>query len=177
MTNMNQVKIEKVTLNIGVGQAGESLEKAKNLLEQITKRKAILTKSRNRNPTWKLRKGDNIGCKVTLRGKEAEEIVKKSLEARDLIVLKKSFDKTGNVSFGVPEYIDFPGMKYDPEIGMMGFDVSVTLKKPGLRISKRRIAPKRIPKKQQVGPQEAMAFMQEKFQANVEEEASQGYQY
>ena len=165
---MQEVRLEKVTLNIGAGEPGERLENAKVLLEKITGKKAILTKAKDRNPTFKIRKGDNIGSKVTLRGELANEILKKSLDVRENILLDSSFDKFGNVSFGVKEYIDFPGMKYDPKIGMMGFDVSVTLTKPGKRISLRRVMRKKLPLRQRVSPEEAKKFMIEKFSVKVD---------
>ncbi len=75
-----------------------------------------------------------IGCKVTIRGKEAEEFVKKALWIRENRLAKYSFDPEGNFSFGIQDYTDFPGMKYDPEIGIFGLDVSVSLSRPGKRV-------------------------------------------
>ena len=76
---------------------------------------------------------------------------------------ERSMDGFGNVAFGVKEYIDFPGAKYDPKIGMMGFDVCISLRKPGARIARRRIATRRLPKRQRVSNEEAKAFLSEKF--------------
>ena len=168
MNQMQQVKLEKITLNVGVGAPGERLENAKVLLERLSGKKAVLTQAKDRNPTFKIRKGDNIGSKVTLRGKNAQELLKKALDVKDGILQDKSFDKFGNVAFGIKEYIDFPGMKYDPKIGMMGFDISVSLTKAGKRVSLRRIQKKRLPKKQRVTTAEAKKFMEEKFNVKVE---------
>lgn len=165
--DMRQPKLDKVTLNVGSGAARERLQSAKDLLEKITGHKAVLTAAKDRNPTWKLRKGDTIGAKVTLRGKDAADILQKSLEAVDYRVPAKSFDRSGNVAFGVREYIDFPGMKYDPKIGMMGFDVCVSLAKPGARIARRRIGRTKVPAKQRVKPEEAKAFMESRFKAQI----------
>ncbi len=164
---MNDVQLEKVTVNIGVGQGGQPLENAKKLLEQLTGNKAVHTLSRTRNPTFNLKKGEPIGVKVTLRNEPAIEFVKKALVARENKILQKNFDRTGNIAFGVPEYIDFPGMKYDPEIGILGFDVCLTLQKPGTRIKRRKIAPRTLPKKQRVSQNEAEAFMKKTFAVNV----------
>jgi len=164
---MSLIYVDKVTLNIGMGQGGEPLQKAKALLEKVSGKKAVLTKSKSRNPTWNLRPGEEIGSKVTLRGKDADAVLKRALESVDNRVSEKSFDKGGNVSFGIKEYIDFPGMKYDPEIGMLGFDVCVTLKKKGSRIALRRIAPRRLPAKQRVSADEARQFIAEKYGAKV----------
>ncbi|MBI5226331.1 50S ribosomal protein L5 [Candidatus Micrarchaeota archaeon] len=167
MTDMNQVVLEKVTVNIGVGQGGQPLENAKKLLEQLTGAKAIHTLSRTRNPTFNLKKGEPIGVKVTLRGTPAIEFVKKALVARENKILSRNFDRTGNVAFGVPEYIDFPGMKYIPEIGILGFDVCLTLQKPGARIKRRKVAPRSLPQKQRVNQAEAEAYMKKTFAVNV----------
>jgi large subunit ribosomal protein L5 len=162
-----QTILEKVTLNIGAGQAGEKLENAKTLLERITGRKPLTTKARARNPTFKIKKGDLIGVKVTLRGKDAEEILKRALDAVDFHMKEKAIDDFGNAAFGIKEYIDFPGAKYDPKLGMLGFDVCITLKKIGKRVSERRIAPRKLPKKQRVSRKEAIEFLK-KFNAVVE---------
>lgn len=161
------IRIDKVTLNCGVGQPGQELENAKTLLERISGSKAVLTQAKNRNPTFKIRKGDNIGAKVTLRGKPAEELLKKALEVPDHAIPAKSFDDVGNVAFGVREYIDFPGIKYDPKIGMMGFDVCITLTKKGVRVQRRKIAPARLPRKQRVSRKEAQDFLAQKFGVKI----------
>lgn len=170
---MNKVKIEKVTLNIGVGAPGEKLENAKSLLSQITKAKPVVTKAHNRNPTFKIRKGDDIGTKITLRKQPALEVLKRCLDAIDFSLSNKSFDQNGNLSFGVKEYIDLPGLKYDPKIGMMGFDVCVTLTKPGARVQKRRVAFSRIAKSQRVSKTEAIAFLKTLGVLIKEEEEAQ----
>ncbi|MGB9577614.1 MAG: 50S ribosomal protein L5 [Candidatus Micrarchaeia archaeon] len=167
MNPMQQVKLEKVTLNIGIGSAGEKLENAKTLLERISGAKAVYTQAKRRNPTFKIKKGENIGAKVTLRGSRAVEVLKKMLETIDYSLKEESFDRYGNVSFGIKEYIDISGMKYDPKIGMMGFDVCVSLAKPGKRVTCRRIAKKRISGRQKVSAAEAQAFMKEKFGVKI----------
>jgi large subunit ribosomal protein L5 len=165
---MQSVRLEKLTLNVGAGAPGERLENAKVLLERISGRKAVMTQAKDRNPTFKIRKGDNIGTKVTLRGAAAEEVLKRALDVRDFTLLESSFDRFGNVAFGVKEYIDFPGMKYDPKIGMMGFDVCVTLAKAGKRVSIRKISQRRIPGKQRVSREEAKGFMASVYKVKIE---------
>ncbi len=156
---MSSVRIEKITLNIGVGAPGQALQNAQKLLAKISGGKPVLTKARTRNPTFQIRKGDDIGVKITLRKKVALEVLKRCLDSIDNLLSENFFDKTGNVSFGIKEYIDVPGIKYDPEIGMMGFDVAVTLAKPGYRVQNRRIAYGRIPRAQRVSKPEAIEFM------------------
>ncbi|MFH1106732.1 MAG: 50S ribosomal protein L5 [Candidatus Micrarchaeota archaeon] len=173
MNTMAAVRLEKVTLNIGTGIAGEKLENAKTLLEKVSGSKAVYTKAKDRNPEFKVRKGDNIGAKVTLRGKKAGEVLKRAFETVEGAIMVSSFDKYGNVSFGIKEYIDFPGMKYDPKIGMMGFDVCLTLRKPGTRISKRRIARRKLPKNQKVTTDEAKEFIKNAYGVKIEEPSTE----
>ncbi len=169
MNPLQSIRIEKVTLNVGVGTGGEKLENAKTLLERLSESKAVLTEAHSRNPTWKIRKGDEIGVKVTLRGEKATVFVRKALDAVDNVLKPSSFDRAGNVAFGVKEYIDFPGAKYDPKIGMLGFDVCVTLTKPGARVQRRRVAPRRVPARQRVSPEQAREFMEKTFNVHPAE--------
>ena len=167
--SMKEPFLEKVTLNIGAGEAGQKLENARTLLERISGRKALATKARARNPAFNVRKGDLIGMKVTLRGQDAAAFLKKALDVVDFKILARSFDNYGNVAFGVKEYIDLPGMKYDPAIGMMGFDVCLTLSKAGARVARRRVAFRRIPLKQRVSKKEAVEFVKTAFGVSVVE--------
>ena len=99
--SMKQVKVEKVTLNIGTGGPGDVLDKAQKLLDKLTNHKSVTTKSKRRIPTWNIRPGLEIGCKVTLRGKEAEELITRLLAAKANRLKPSNFDNTGNVSFGI----------------------------------------------------------------------------
>lgn len=138
---MRVLSIDKVTLNIGVGQSGAELENAKTLLERLAGTTAVETLAKSRNPAFHIKKGDPIGAKTTLRGANAYEFVKKALHVKEFKLPGRSFGRDGNFSFGVPEYIEFPGAKYDPKIGIIGFDVCVTLRrKGGMRILRRRRA-------------------------------------
>jgi large subunit ribosomal protein L5 len=152
------ISIEKVTLNVGVGGAGEKLEKAKKLLEKLSGQKPIETAATKRVPTWNIKQGMIIGTKVTLRGKKAADVLNRCLEAVENKIKASSFTDDGNFSFGVREYIDMPSMKYDPELGMFGFDVCITLRKWGYRVKKRKRAPAKIPKKHVITKAEAMDF-------------------
>jgi large subunit ribosomal protein L5 len=159
--------IEKVTANIGVGVSGEKLEKAKKLLEKMTGQKAIETKSKVRVPAWNIRPGLPIGTKVTLRGKKANEFLGKCFEAVDKKIKEKSIDALGNFSFGVSEYIDIPGIKYDPAIGIYGFDVCVTVGKEGYRTSRRKRRTKKVPLSHKVTKNDTVNFLREKFGVEV----------
>ncbi|RLG17410.1 50S ribosomal protein L5 [Nanoarchaeota archaeon] len=168
MNPMRQIRIEKVTLNIGAGEPGEKVDLMKELLERITGRKVVKTKAKRRIPTWHLRPGLEIGVKVTVRGKDAKELLKKLLAAVGNKLKRSCFDKFGNVNFGVEEYIHIPGMKYDPKIGMQGLNVCVTLERPGYRVKRRKVKRSKIGKKHLITPEEAMEFMRKEFGVVVE---------
>ncbi|MBU5575283.1 MAG: 50S ribosomal protein L5 [Candidatus Aenigmatarchaeota archaeon] len=157
---MREIRINKVTINIGCKEPGERLEKAKILLERITGKKAVITHARKRS-TFGVAKGRPLGCKVTLRGKDAIEFLKKALDAINFTIPKKSFDTQGNFSFGIEEYINLPKVKYDPEIGMYGMDVCVTLERPGYRVSRKRL-PRKIGKNHKITREDAIKWA-EKF--------------
>lgn len=167
MHPMRVLDIDKVVVNIGVGEAGDRLLKAQRLLETLTGQRAVQTLSRQTNRDLGIRRGMPIGTKVTLRGERAERFLKEALWARQHILYRWNFDPEGNLSFGVADYTDFRDRKYDPDIGLFGMDVSVVLRRPGHRVARRRIRPSHVPKRHRTTPREAIAFMEEKFDAEV----------
>jgi len=167
MSTMRDLHVEKVVVNIGVGEAGERLAKAEKVLEMVTKQKPVETLSKTVNRDLGIREGMPLGCKVTLRGDAAIDFVKQALSIREMRVPEYSFDKEGNMSFGISDYTDFEGMKYDPEIGIFGMDISVVLRRPGNRITQRALLKRRIPKSHRVGREEAIQYMKDNFQIEV----------
>lgn len=164
---MRNIRIEKVTLNIGAGKDQAKLEKGVILLGYISGRKPIKTATKKRIQEWGLRPGLPIGCKVTLRKKSADELLARLLDARDNKLSDSQFDENGNISFGIHEYIDIPGLKYDPQIGIMGIEVCVTLERPGFRIKRRNLMQRKIPKRHRIGKQESMEYMKNKYDVKV----------
>ncbi|MFH0798098.1 MAG: 50S ribosomal protein L5 [Candidatus Woesearchaeota archaeon] len=170
MNLMKEIKVEKVTLNIGTGKPGPELEKAMKLLKELTGVNPVETKTQKRIPGWSLRPGLSIGTKVTLRGKKAEEMLEKLLDAVDRKLVSKKFDNEGNFSFGLKEYLDIPGTKYNMDIGIIGLEIAVTLNRPGFRIKKRKIKAKRIPRRHRISKEEAMNFIKDKFKVKFGDE-------
>ena len=160
-------KIEKVTINIGVGEAGERLKKAETVLQSITGHKPIETLSNTTNKDWAIRKQMPIGCKVTLRGKDAHDFLKEALNTRENKMADYSFDEQGNLSFGIPDHTLFKSQKYDPNIGIFGMDISITMEKPGYRIKRRRIARRKIPHRYRVQKEETVKFFTDTFNVEV----------
>ena len=153
MNPMNEVRIEKATVSIGVGEAGEKLTPVK-------------TFSTVTNPEWGIRKRQPIACKLTLRGEKADKAIDMVLEGISRNIKPTQFDAQGNLSFGIREHIDIPGMRYNPDIGIFGMNVAVTFEKPGYRIAKRKIQQKKVPQKHRISKEETMKFMEENFNVN-----------
>ena len=160
-------KIAKITVNIGVGEAGEKLKKAETVLQNLTGQKPVQTLSKTTSKDWGLRERMAIGCKVTLRKKSADKFLIEALKTRENKIADYSFDDQGNFSFGVPDHTLFEGQKYDPNIGIFGMDICVTMKKPGYRINHRRIDQRKIPHRHQVKKEETIKFITETFSAEV----------
>lgn len=167
MNVMQEVKVEKVTLNIGTGKNQDRLAKALVLLKKITGEEPVKTVTMKRINSWGLRPGLPIGAKVTLRKDKAVEVIKKLLVAKENVLKERFYDESGNVSFGLVEYLDIPGMKYDPDIGTLGLQACITLQRPGFRLKYRKIQKKKIPKQHRITKEDAVEFMKSKFGITV----------
>lgn len=166
----NSIYVDKITLNIGAGKESAKLEKAVKLLQKITGRKPIKTVSGYRIAGWGIREGLPIGCKVTIRGAEAKALLKRLLEGVDNKIKPESFDNFGNFSFGIKDYIEIANAKYDPEIGMMGLDVCVSLRKKGGRVALRQRNKAKIGKNQIVHKIDAINYIKSNFNVIIGEE-------
>lgn len=167
MNPMKQIRIEKVTLNIGSGKNQDRLEKALKLLKLISNKEPVKCITKKRIQGWGIRPGLAIGAKVTLRKEEAKDAIKRLVEARDNHLEESNFDENGNVSFGLTEYIDIPGMKYDPDIGSLGLQACITLIRPGFRVKRRKIRAAKIATQHKVNKKEAIEFMSGEFKIKV----------
>jgi large subunit ribosomal protein L5 len=166
---MRAVKLEKVTLNLGCAGDEQVIERAKKLLEMMSGGKRPVVTASKRRSTFGIAKGKPVGVKLTLRGKQAEDFLKQSLAAVDNRIKESQFDAEGNFSFGVKEYIELPGVKYKHEIGVLGFDVVVTLKRAGYGIARRRVQARRIPKGQKITNADAMEWLKKKCGTSIVE--------
>ena len=166
---MQDIKIEKITLNIGIGEAGDKLDKAVRLLKEISQSNPVKTKTMKRIPGWNIRPKLTIGTKVTLRGKKAEDTLKKLFKAVNNKIAVRKFDKNGNFSFGVREYINIPGIEYNPEIGIIGLETAVTLMRPGFRVKNRRLKRSKIGKNHLITKEQSMEFIKKTFNINITE--------
>ena len=136
-SSMKKISLEKIVLNMGIGKSGDVIDIAKRALEQISGKKPSTRNAKETQREWGVRKGEPIGVAVTIRGDDAVVLLKRLLEAKGNTVNGKSFDNFGNYSFGINEHIDIPDVKYDPQIGILGLGISITLARPGYSIRKR----------------------------------------
>ncbi|EHP69416.1 MAG: 50S ribosomal protein L5 [Metallosphaera yellowstonensis] len=164
---MRRVKLAKVTVNIGLGESGERLQRAYQLLQEMTGAKPVYTKAKKSIKEFDVRKGAPIGVMVTLRGNMAVEFLKRALVAVNNKIKASSFDDYGNVSFGISEHVVIPGMRYDPEIGIFGLDVAITLERAGYRVARRKRKKARLPKSVRISKEEAIMFLQDNFGVTV----------
>ncbi|MGL4859204.1 MAG: 50S ribosomal protein L5 [Enterobacteriaceae bacterium] len=132
---MQVPRIEKITLNMGVGEAvadKKLLDNASADLAAITGQKPLVTKARKSVAGFKIRQGYPIGCKVTLRGERMWEFFERLISIampriRDFRGMNpKSFDGQGNYSMGVREQIIFPEIDYDKVDRVRGLDITIT---------------------------------------------------
>lgn len=129
---MEVPKLDKVVINMGVGEAKENaklLEAAVKDMETITGQKAVLTRAKNSVANFKIREGMPIGCKVTLRGEKMYEFVDRLINlslprVRDFRgVNPNAFDGRGNYAMGIKEQLIFPEIEYDKVDKVRGMDV------------------------------------------------------
>jgi len=164
---MKEIRIEKVTLSIGTGEAGSKVEKAMKLLQTLANQKPVATVTKKRIPTWGVRPGMTIGAKVTLRKNKDKFVENMLIAAGNRLSQKKIGD--GIFSFGIPEYLQVPDAKYDLSIGIIGFGVMVTLERRGFRIKKRISRKGKIPQRHLISKQETVDFLKNKFKTKIED--------
>ena len=164
---MKNIRIGKVVINVGVGKSGEPIERAKKALEEIAGQKPSTRSAKTTIRDFGTHKGEPIGVMVTLRKEKAIEVLKKLLAAKNNQVKASSFDNFGNISFGIREHIDIPGVKYNPEIGIIGMDVAIVLERPGYRVARRSRIPAKIGKEHRISKDDAVAFFKNELKVEV----------
>ena len=134
-TVMQVPRIQKITLNMGVGEAVADKKILDNAVSDMTKiagQKPLVTKSRKSIATFKIRDNYPIGCKVTLRGTRMYEFLDRLVTVaipriRDFRgISSKSFDGRGNFNFGIKEQIIFPEIEYDKIDALRGMNITIT---------------------------------------------------
>ncbi len=170
MNVMKNIRIEKLTINMGTGTNQDQMKKGQKLIQALTGIAPVKTVTQKRIPGWNLRPGLPIGLKLTLRKDAAVSVLKRVLVARENKLKRSCFDSEGNVSFGVTEYIDIPGLAYDPEIGILGFQITATLERPGFRTKRRKLQTRKVGKEHKISQQDSVEYFQKEFNVKVDEE-------
>lgn len=164
---MKKIKIGKVVVNISVGQSGQPLSNAMQILESVSGQKPNQRAAKNSIRPWGIRKGEPMACAVTLRGEKADEFLHKAFTAVRHQLNPRSFDKDGNFAFGIKEHIDIPGTRYDPQMGIIGMDVAVALERAGYRVSRRKRARSKVGTSHRITPEEAREFISETYDVKM----------
>ena len=165
--SMRKIFLSKVVLNMGIGKSGEPVEIGKKTLSQITGKKPNTRNAKMSQRDWGVRKGEPIGVAITVRNDDAIELLKRLLVAKDNKINSHSIDNEGNVSFGIKEHIDIPGIKYDPKIGILGLEVSASLSRSGFNIRLRSKNKSKIGKKHRISKDDTIKFLTENFGVQV----------
>lgn len=164
---MRTPQVEKVTVHMSVGESGKKLSNAEMIMKTITDQTPVRTIAKRTLPGFGIKKNEPIGCKVTLRGEKAEKFLKTALAIRGNTISAKSFDMSGNFSFGIEEHTDFPGLEYDPEIGIYGMDIIVSIERPGYRIKRRKAQQHKLPTNQKVTKEDSIEFVSKTYGVEV----------
>jgi large subunit ribosomal protein L5 len=168
---MRQIRIAKVVINIGSGDDKNKQENAKRLIEAITGAKPTDAISKHRLPEFKISKGQKIGAFATLRGANAVKVMKRMLEAVDNRVPENAITEN-SMNFGIKEYIDISGIKYDPKIGMLGMNVNVSFTRCGARVAQRKIKRASVKKAHREIPRaEIVKYLSDNFKVSTIERA------
>lgn len=162
-TGMRAIRVIKIVVNSGVGESGEARTKAEKVLQMVTRQKPVATRAHSTNRDFGIREGQEIGAKVTLRGASAVDFLQRAFEARNRQLDADSIDRNGNFSFGIADYTDFAGLKYDPAIGIHGMDVAVVLGRAGFRVRTRRVQSRPLPSDLRSTREETREFVARAF--------------
>jgi large subunit ribosomal protein L5 len=160
-------RVSKVTVHMSVGESGKKLSNAEMIMTKITGQKPVRTVAKRTLPGFNIKKNEPIGCKVTLRSDNAEKFLKTALAIMGNAIDESKFDENGNFAFGIEEHTDFPGMEYDPDIGIYGMDVIVAVERPGYRIKHRRIQKQKVPSSQKLNKDDSIAYVSKNYGVEV----------
>ena len=159
---MRQPYVAKVVVDMCTG-GGEPLNRASMILEDLTGQTPVQSRAKQTVRDFGIRRKEAIAIRVTLRHEKAQKFLEKVLKAKDDILLIKNWDEDGNFAFGIAEHINIPEVKYDPEKGIQGMNITVCIERPGYRVKRRRRQRAKVPYKHRLTPEESMVYVKNKF--------------
>ena len=159
---MREPFIAKVVVDICTG-GGDDLNRATTILEQLTGQTPVQSRARQTVRDFGIRRNEPIAVRVTLRHEVAEKFLKRTMKAKDDVLLLKNWDDDGNFAFGIAEHINIPDVKYDPQLGVQGMNITVCVERPGYRVKRRRRRKAKVPYRHRLTPEESMVFVKTKF--------------
>jgi large subunit ribosomal protein L5 len=162
---MREIILDSLVLH-GSSAEPQKLERLRKLLKMISNQEPTQTLAKKRIPTFKIRPGLHIGYKVTIK-KNIKELLQNLLIGAHS-VKKKQFNP-GFLTFGVKEYIEVPGLTYQRDIGITGFDVTINLRRKGFRVKLRKLRKSEVGKKHKITKEETLEFLKNNFKINIEE--------
>jgi len=166
---MRQIYIEKLIVNICVGESGDKLTKAGRVLKELTDQEPVFSVARLTVRTFGIRRNEKIAVHVTVRGQKAEDILNKGLQVHEYELKDGNFSTTGNFGFGIQEHIDL-GLKYDPSVGIYGMDFYVVLGRPGFRVSRKKRGCSRVGVTHRITKETTQKWFTTKFGGTIRKE-------
>jgi len=163
---MRNIKIDKVVINMCVGEPGDRLTRAGRVLQELSEQEPKFSTARLTIRSFGIRRNDKIATYVTVSGQKAEDILQKALHVKEFELKDKNFSQSGNFGFGIQEHIDL-GLKYDPSVGIYGMDFYVVLTRPGKRVALKKHKKGKIGYQHKVTPEDAKKWFVTKFGGHI----------